>query len=82
MSDLKYNVEVERIKLERLGRRVIEARVFARRDAARKRRIVQCVFDHINASSSELQERLLAIINEDRQPLDTAEMEAEIAKLR
>ena len=82
MAD-KFNAEVGKIHLERLGRRVIEGRIYARRDAARKRRILQCVFDHIHASAQELQDRLNDIINEDRSGHELmAEVEAEIAKLR
>jgi len=78
----KYNEEVGRIQLERLGRRVIEGRIYARRDADKKRRIVRCVFDHIHASAHELQDRLNAIINEEPAISMLEEVDAEIAKLR
>jgi len=72
----------EKAKLEQLGRRVVEMRIIARREAARKRDIVQCVFDHINASASELQERLREIMDRtDLLDLDT-QVQAEIERMR
>ena len=74
--------ETNQIKLANLGRRMIEQKIFERRHAARNRRILRVVYSHINASATELQERLREIVNEDYQSMDEQEVQAEITKLR
>lgn len=72
----QFNAEVDRIKLERLGRRVVEARIYQRREAARKRRILDIVQRHLHASAAELQERLNEAFNMEHNPPTEEEVQA------
>lgn len=76
--------ELEKMKLERLGRRVLEGRIYSRRQAAFNRQIVQIVHAHIHASASELQERLNELFETRNASFgpDAEEMQAEIEKIR
>jgi hypothetical protein len=69
-------------RLTELGRRTVVARLYERRQREISRQIVNCVHRHINASASELKERLEEILNQPFGEPSEAQIEAEIAKLR
>lgn len=72
-----------RAKLELLGRRVIEARLHYRREALRRRQIVDVVNRHLTASATELQERLNEVNNNVRfEEVTDAVIAAELSKMR
>lgn len=70
-------------KLARLGRRVIEMKIRARRQRAQDREVINVVRRHIWASASELQERLTEATRkfESLEPTE-AEIQAEVDKIR
>lgn len=81
---MQAEVEMERMKLERLGRRVIEMRIYERRRRAFDREILRIVHAHIHASAGELKERLDELFAGRGTSIgpDAEEMQAEIEKVR
>lgn len=81
---LKTDQTINEIKLQRFARRIIEGRIYSRRQAAFDRRVVQCVHSHIHASAGELQERLNEIFRDRDSSISPTEdeIQAEIDKLR
>lgn len=67
-------------RLADIGRREIERRIYARRNNARNRQIIKCVYSHIHASSSELHERLDNIFNQVSEPVTEVDIELELSK--
>lgn len=79
---MQAKAELNTMKLERLGRRMIEGRIYERRQAAFNRSIVRCVHDHLHASASELQDRLNELFARRDMPIDEAEIQFEISRLK
>jgi hypothetical protein len=84
VGTLKVNTEIGRIKLERLGRRIIEARIYGRRARAFDRKLLEVVRNYSHASAHELKDALDAVYAERNASVGPTEdeIQAEVDKLR